>query len=323
MAVPDFLTTAPSHFNWGIDIGTTKEFGALKLQLDEHLAHNPRIMATQALLFQSFIHVSEYKDPKPDYVKGKDYLYKAYEEIEHMTNEEEKRGYLIVAKSNEAFMIHRLGERITKLQAEINDLLSKKTDLSQACIDSTRAFALSRVGIRKCCEAKIYYQQAVDVQPNNTQWLFGLALMTGRWSRSRDGRDYSGDKEEERKLYEKILSIDKNHALAHVFLAYNLAFKEEHAVAMKHAYKARELAPNHPHLLIKASKVFRRAGCHKAALPILKEACAVGNNSALYHETGLLYRDMYNDENKKKKEAIKKKEHWIQPDKDLLHKAKE
>ncbi|XP_072025258.1 interferon-induced protein with tetratricopeptide repeats 5-like [Amphiura filiformis] len=323
MALPDFLTDVPSHFNWGIDIGTIKEFDALKLQLDEHLAHNPGVMTIQALLFQSFIYVSKYKDPKPNYVKGREYLNKAYDEIKGVPNEEEKQGYLIVVKCNEAFMAHTLREETTTctLAAEIQKLLSEKTDLAQACISSVRAFALSRVGMSKYDEAKIYFQKALDVQPNNTQWLFGLALVTGRCSRNRDGFEYSNNKEQERDLYKKILTIDENHALAHVFLAFNLSFKGDHAAAMRHASKSRELAPRHPHLLVKASKVFRKAGFYKAALPILQDACGIGQNSAMFHEMGLAYRDMYNDQNSKKKEAIKEKKHFDRPDKDLLRKA--
>ncbi|XP_072047612.1 uncharacterized protein [Amphiura filiformis] len=320
MALPDFLIDVPSHFNWGIDIGTAKEFNPLKLQLDEHLAHNPGVMTIQALLFQSFIHVSQYKGLKPDYVRGKEYLNQAYEEIKGVPNKEEKRGYLIVAKCNEAFMDHTMEEQTTSLAEEIQRLLSEKTDLAQACIDSIRAFALSRVGMSKYDEAKIYYQKALDVQPNNTQWLFGLALVTGRRSRNRDGHKYS-DKAVERKLYEKILTIDKNHALAHVFLAFNLSFNGDHAAAMRHASKARELAPQHPPLLVKASKVFRKAGYHKDALPILKDACAIGHNSAMFHEMGLAYRDMYNDQNRRKKVAIQKRQRFDQPDKELLRQA--
>ncbi|XP_072025231.1 uncharacterized protein [Amphiura filiformis] len=322
MALPDFLTVAPSHFNWGIDIGTSKEFNALKLQLEEHFEYNPGVMTIEACLFQSFIYVSKYKDPKPDYVKGRQYLNKAYKEIEGIRNEEEKQGYLIVAKCNDAIMVQRMGEQPNMLAAEIQDLLSKKTDLSQACIDSVCAFALSRVGMRKYDEAKICYLKALKVQPDNTQWLFGLALVIGRRSRNRDGLDYSEEKEQERQLYQRIIKINKNHALAHAFLAYNLILKGAEGNAIWHAYKARELAPKHLHILVKVGIVLRRAGCLKGALPILQEGCSIGRqNSGLFHQLGLVYRDMYNEQNAKKKEAIQKKERFVPPDKSLLRKA--
>ncbi len=322
MAVPEFLSKVPSHFNWGIDEETNKEITALQLQLDEYLKYNSH-MNIPALLFGSFIHVSKYRDPNPEYGKGREYLTKAYEAIDGLSNEEEKQGYLIVAKSNEAFMAHRLNETISILAAEIEDLLSKKTNLSKACIDSTRAFALSRVGLCKYDEAMMYYQQAVKVQPENTEWLFGLALVKGRCSRNVEGKVYSAEKEQERKLYEKIISLDKNHALAHVHLANNLFFKGEHAVAMWHACKAAELAPDNPNLLAKACKVFRRARSYRAALPIIQRACATGHHSVLFHEAGLLYRDMYKEQQFKKSAAIKKRQPWIQSDKSLIHIALE
>ncbi|XP_072025249.1 interferon-induced protein with tetratricopeptide repeats 5-like [Amphiura filiformis] len=328
MALPDFLTDAPSHFNWGIDIGTFKEFNPLKLELEEHLEYNPGVMTIPALLFQSFIFVSKYKDPKPDYSKGREYLNKAYDEIKGVPNEEEKQGYLIVAKCNEAIMAHKLGEPTTSLEAEIQKLLSGKTDLSQACIDSVRACALSRVGMSKYDEAKNYFHEALKVQPDNIEWLFGLALVIGRHSGRRDGQDYNDDKEQARQLYEKILSLDNKHALAHVFLAHNLTLKEEHDAAMSHANKALQLKPDHPKVLERASKVFRNAGHLENALlrlqtycSTVQDDCASCQNSILFHELGVVYRNMYNDQNAKKKEAIQQRRRFNPPDKNLLHKA--
>ena len=321
MMLPQFLVDAPSHFNWDLDTDTSKEINSLILQLEEHFEYNPKTMTIQAQLFQSFLYLSKYKNPKPDYTKGQEWLQKAYEEIERLTNEEEKIGFMIVAKCNQAYMNHILGVQTSTLEREIQNLTAKASHVSQACIHSVRAFALSRVGMNKYDEAKLYYKKALEVQPDNTQYLFGLALVTGRRSRNKDGLEYTTDKEEERELYKKILQIDKNHALAHAFLAYNLSYKREYAVAIRHAYRARELAPKHPHILTKAAIVLRRAKCYKAALPIFEEACAIGKNSGLFHQAGLVYRDMYNDQNQKKKEAIQKKERWNPPDKELLKKA--
>ena len=318
---PQILADLPSHFNWGIDTGTCKEFNSLNLQIKEYIEYSPKVMPIHARLFQSFLYMSKYKDPTPDYTRSKKYLKKAYEEIEFVSNEDEKHGYLTVAKCNEVCMDHMIGKQITNLPSEIEMLISTNTAVSQSYIDSVRAFALSRVGMPKYDEAKIFFQKALQVQPNNTQWLLLYALMIGRCSRIRDGFAHTTETAEERQLYNKILSIDDQNALAHVHLGVNYVRNGEIEAAINSAGKAADIEPQNPRVLREVGKILRYTGCYDAALKVLAIACSTAKNSALFLQKGLVYRDMCNAQNRKKREAIEKQKPYDNPDKGLLQKA--
>ncbi len=281
-------------------------------------------MPVQAKLFQSFLHVSMYKDPKPDYRKGREYLDEAYKEIECVTNDEEKCGYLIVAKCNEAFIAHKLADKTktTKLEEEIQQLLLRKSDLSQACIDSVQAFALSRLGIHKYVESRSYFQKALKVQPQNTQWMYRMAVMIARRSHYVDGLAYTYEKKEERKWCKKILEIDKSHALAHVDLSYNY-FLTNKKLAAKHANRAQELEPENPYILHKVGRVFRKLGQYERALDTLEKACISSKKSDVSRQMGLVYQDMYKEQVTMKVKGLKQHKQLEKPDRELLYKARD
>ena len=281
-------------------------------------------MPIQAHLFQSFLYTSKYRNPNPDYNKGKECLANAYEEIQCLSNEEEKTGYFMVAKCNEAYMTYQVSGQIGSFQATIQDLSAKQTKVSQACIDSVRAFALSRVGPIKYDEAIYYFRKALEIQPDNTQWLFRLAVLIGRCSRIKNGLVYTPESAEEKGLYLKVIALDKNQAMAHAMLAYNYQLEGNEQAAIKYARRAEVLQPKkrkNPHVFQKVGKVFRRAGKYEKALQVLQKACAFSKKSSLFHEVGLVYRDMHNHQTGMKTKKMENSKPNKKPHIQLQHKA--
>ncbi|XP_072025239.1 uncharacterized protein [Amphiura filiformis] len=148
-----------------------------------------------------------------------------------------------------------------------------------------------------------------------------MAVLIGRCSHERDGLAYTDEKVEERKIFKKILSIDKKHSLAHVDLANNYLLLKEEVLAIQHAKRAQTLEPENPYILHKVGKVFRKAGLYKDALHVLDKACASSKKSDILHQIGLVYRDMYKDQINKKTQAVQEKKDCEEPNKKLLIKA--
>ncbi|XP_072043668.1 uncharacterized protein [Amphiura filiformis] len=214
MSLPLILKDAPSHFNWDLESGTSKDFEALNLQITEHIQFNPTETPIQAHLFQSFLHMSGYKHPRPDSNSFKRCLKIAYDKIDALTDKDARIGYKLVAKCNEAIVAGRL-KLDNDIEDEIEDLIEEQTNKSKACIDSVRAFALSRLGLPKYSDTEKYYRQAIELYPNNSDWLFGLALVIGRRARSNAPYyAFTEEMKEEEELYNQILELDNNHGLA-------------------------------------------------------------------------------------------------------------
>ena len=302
MSLPQILQQSPSHFNWDLESGTSKDFEALNLQISEHIHFNPTETPIQALLFQSYLYMSGFKHPRPDFNSFKACMEKAYEQINSLTDEDEKSGYQLVAKSNEAIVARRLKTPNSGIEDELEDLMDQQTERSKACVNSVRAFALSRMGLAKYQDTEYYYQQAVSVYPDKTDWLFGLALVLGRQARQNAPPfTFTDEMVEEKSLLEKILELDGHHALAHATLSQCLLLKKENQAAIEHAKKAVENDQKNPYILSMAGKVFRRTKQYDDAIGVFQQACKLNSDDTfLHHQHGLVYRDKYNDQIEKK-----------------------
>ena len=329
MALPQFLEDAPSHFNWDLETGTSKEFDALNLQITEHLKFNPNEMTIQALLFQSFLHMSGFKHPKPDLTSFKACLETAYEKINALDDGDEKSGYLLVAKCNEAIVAGRLKIPDLDLEDDIEDLMPGQSDKLRACVHSVKAFALSRLGLPKYKDTETCYREAVKICPENPQWLFGLALVIGRQARiTAPPFTFTDEMQEELDLLEKVLSLDDQHALARATLAQCLLLKKDYDGAIEHAKISLGNQPKNPYLLSMAGKVLRRTKQFDDAICAFQLASELNSEDTfLYHQFGLVYRDKYQmqecDKEKAIKDALKNKHepNYTEPDQNLLRSA--
>ena len=326
MELPSFLKEAPFHLNWDLETGTSKNFDSLKQKITDYLRFNPQLMTIQAHLFHCFIYISQYHSHRYNRLnlkEAKEHLKKAYDAINDVADPEKNLGYLTVAKCMEAYIAFRKGEHDNNLKKEIEKSISELTDSSSACIDSVRAFALSRMGIQKYKEAKGFFESALKVQPNNTEWLYNLGDLIGRLSRHYEGYKETEQKIQENEIYEEILSIDPEHALARVSLASNLILMDKEELAKTHAEQALQLQPDNPEILKEVGRVYRRIEDFEKALLILERGWATSQNNAdLLHQTGLVYKDKYNCQNKIYKGKKKhKRQPSDKPDKELLNKA--
>ena len=321
MELPSFLKEAPFHLNWDLETGTSKNFDSLKQKITDYLRFNPQLMTIQAHLFHCFIYISQYHSHRYNRLnlkEAKEHLKKAYDAINDVADPEKNLGYLTVAKCMEACIAFRKGEHDNNLKREIEKSISELTDNSSACIDSVRAFALSRMGVQKYEEVKGFFESALEVQPNNTEWLYKLGDLTGRLSRYRDGLKITAEKIQENNFYEEVISIDHEHALAHVSLASNLIFMDEEELAKTHAEQALQLQPDNPNILKKVGRVYRKIHDFEKALSMFEQGWATSHNNAdLLHQTGLVYKQVYN----RQKQAWRNRETSVKPNKELLHKA--
>ncbi|XP_072043656.1 uncharacterized protein [Amphiura filiformis] len=330
MSLPPVLEDAPSHFNWNLDSDDTlKEFGPLNLQITEHIQFNPNEMPIQAHLFQSFLYMSKFKHPRPDFSSFEGCLKTAYDKINALTDIDAQIGYKLVAKCNEAIAAHRLKTPDNDTEDEIEDLMKKQTDKSQACIDSVHAFALSRLGPPKYSDTEIYYRQAIELYPDKSDWLYGLALVIRRQA----GFDvptyaFTDEMKKEEELYNRILKLDKNHGMALASLAQLLLRKEGKfsARAKDTAKRAEDSQHDNPYVRSLTGKVYRKRREYDAAFRAFEVCDRMSKDTYFHHQHGLVYRDKYNSQVFFKEKALHKltnRQHanYEEPDINLLRKA--
>ncbi|XP_072014965.1 uncharacterized protein [Amphiura filiformis] len=314
----DILKDAPSHFNWGLENDSTKTFDSLISQLNDHIEQNPDTMKVPALLLMSFLFMSDFKAPSIDYKKSKLYLNKANDEIKLLPNESPSWiGYSTVAKANEAIMEARgqyrssqsrpTNRTVQRLKDTLTELISKKTSQSEAYVHIVKAFALSRLGLSKYEEAEASYRAAIDLvsdenpkPPKYKEWLFGLALTIGRRARYKYGvkrsRRLPPEMQEEKRLYEEILDIDKTNAHAWCYLGQVWHIQGVTKQAIRCCHEAIKIAGSNPSILRIVAKIFRKDRQYENALHLFQKCEDSGaNNSYLYHHWGLVYRDMINN----------------------------
>ena len=323
MDIPKALRNAPSHFNWNLYERSLKEFDVIRDQLFETIEYSPA-MAVEALLLMSYIHVS--KRNRKDNATAEDYLEKSYAKIKETAEENGPAwiGYMTIAIANEAIMVAATktvsgrSREVRELETKVQKLISLKTQQSQAYEDSTRAFALSRMGVPKYQEALKYYQQALDLEPENPNWLFGKALIVGRLARNENGLwSYSDKMKEERQLLEEVIRLKPSYVTAMFFLAQNRCIEGNVEVGLEICNKALEkerscttrtyqgINPSHIRIIC---KIFRRKGSYQHALNMLQKCERDGCvTSHLYHQWGLVYRDIYKEQKLERDRALGRK----------------
>ena len=290
------------HFSWSLEpCHTTKDGESLLKQLDNHLKDNPDVMTIPALLFKSYIYVSDYMQNNKDSDSAFKCLKEAQRLIHECPDEDITTGYGIILHSLKGKIygdILKNKPKEKEHKSKVKDLAKKNTDKSIAYIESVRAFALSRLGPQKMDECIECFEKAIKVCENNTQWLFGLALVYGRKTQMMQGMSLgeTDRNEYERQLYQKIIDIDQSHALATLFLAEvyfrEKKFKESNMMFARAIFRA----PNSMKVRTRVAKFFRKLHLWAEAFARIEEAEKLEHtepDAMLYHQKALIYIDKY------------------------------
>ena len=292
------------HFDWNLQPShTSKDGESLLNQIEVHLTNSLNAMTIPALLFQAFLYVSDYKiDKKPN--DALECLKSAETKINECKNENGQVGYNIVHHSLSAkvygdILMNKSKEKSHK--RSVVQLSKFKTEESVAFIDSVRAFALSRLGPVKLDESIEYFQSALKICPQNTEWLFGMALVYGRKTELMQGLSPNETERSEqgRNLFEKILEIDPHHELATVFLAEALFQEGKIQEASRRYDQALQIAPENMKVNTRVAKFFRKTKQWSKALELFVKAEQLPHtksDSMLHHEKARIYVDKYNTE---------------------------
>ena len=294
-----------SHFDWDMQPEhTSKEIESLLDQIKIHLKDQREMLTIPALLFKAFLLVSKHKGKKVDPNTALETLEEAKKKIDvyksQYGSEEGRIGFTIVHHTLAGKIyqdILRDSESANEYLTDIQELQNRKTNVSQAYIDVTRAFALSRLGPRKLEESITYFQKAVKVNDTDADWFFLLGRMIGR---NKDYTEGPGDPEgnlTERECYDKALQVDPNHASAMAFKAQMLFDKDGNPREAERLFnKAITLAPTSMRVLDRAVRFYRKAKKWEKAMSYINKIENLEHttpDAMMYHQKALLFKGKY------------------------------
>ena len=290
-----------SHFDWEMQPEhTSKEIDSLLDQIEIHLKDQREMLTIPALLFKAFLLVSKHKGKKVDPNTALKTLEEAKKKIGVCKSEEGKIGFIIVHHTLAGKIYQDIlgdGESANKYFMDIQGLQNRKTKVSQAYIDVTRAFALSRLGPRKLKESIVYFQKAVNVNDTDADWFFLLGRMIGR---NKDYTEGPGDPDgnlSEWECYNKALQLDPKHASSMAFKAQMLSDKKRNPREAECLFNtAITLAPTSMRVLDRAARFYRKNKKWEKAMSCINKIENLGHttpDAMMYHQKALLFKGKY------------------------------
>lgn len=154
-------------------------------------------------------------------------------------------------------------------------------------IDCEKGWALLKFGGKYYQKAKVAFEKALEVEPDNPEFNIGYAITVYRL----DDSDREGSvKSFSLGPLRKAVTLNPDDAYIKVFLA--LKLQDVHAEAEGERYIEEILDQiSQPYVLRYAAKFYRRKNSWDKALELLKKALEVTPTSSfLHHQMGLCYR---------------------------------
>ena len=301
-----------SHCDWNLDQSIDNRRNAVLQQLTIHLRDNPELFKIPALLFQAYIYAFYRKQvDEKGAEKALALLEQTHEEIEkyartYCTCKDNSIGTKSCESAQGALgfrivcdtLIANIQKNKTVVEEcyhRLDRSLRDRTEVSNAYIYGTRAFAISRLGPSRAKESMKFFIKAGEICRTNTDWLFGHALLYGRITRQSTiglgiPREESGRSRYEKKLYDQILRIDSRHTLAKLFKA-QVLFNENHRKQAEDTFREL-LEDEHSHtnleVLNRSIVFFREFGNFRKARELIDEAELIEDKDAFfYHQKAL------------------------------------
>ncbi|KAM4034911.1 interferon-induced protein with tetratricopeptide repeats 5-like isoform 1-T2 [Anomaloglossus baeobatrachus] len=232
---------------------------------------------------------------RKDYTKAIANLKKAEEMIEENNPDGTDQKYL-VTYGNYAWIYYHMNQHedsqkyVDKVEQIYKELKGSR-DVAE--IYGEKAWSLLKFCGQYYEEAKQCFQKALELEPEDPEWITGYATVVYRLE-GFNGRTCSSSDCKSLELLRNAVEKSPKDPVVKALLALKLQDLKRTGEGKKYIKEALEQAPNLPYLLRYVAKFYRRAGMVDEALHVLKSALALIPTSAFLHQqTGLCYKRKY------------------------------
>ncbi|XP_033116618.1 uncharacterized protein LOC117116654 [Anneissia japonica] len=297
-ALQNQLRKFPSHFVWNLEDKSMIHFQTLFSLITRNIAESPA-MIIEGLLFKSYLYFSDFRG---NVEKKKPEAIDCLNEVRRFLTDDQretsfKDGYLLIALALEAW----LDRDKTKLEAKISTLRtleskyeagSRDRDMFLGSIYATKGFAFSRLGMIRYSESIEEFQKAVNLCPNEIDWLFALGLVI--WRKGIPTvkiNDFCDEMQKAVSIFYDVLNLDHNHSYAMTLIAELKRRRKRYLDAERFLERALASNPSNEKTISEVAKVYRRMKKYDVALNILIATPETERSSFTNHQIYLVYRD--------------------------------
>ncbi|XP_039631827.1 interferon-induced protein with tetratricopeptide repeats 5-like [Polypterus senegalus] len=286
-AIKSKLMQLECYFTWGLE----KEAVDLD-NLVQRLLDSIRLPTGKVRSFNFLAYVKYLQGCNEDALA---YLKQA-EDYAKKDHEDEFEKWVLVSYGNYAWLYYHMGD-ISKAQdflSQIEDICKNIPSASHysaplSIVDGEKGWCYLRFARKYYKEAIVYFQKALEQEPDDPEWNKGYAMALYR-TESFD----TISMEESLALKQLKHAMELNPEDAHivVLLGLKLIYLKQRDEGIKLIEKALTLDPDEPYVTRYVAKGLRNTGCVDESINLLKRALEKMPNSAfLHHQIGLCYRD--------------------------------
>ncbi|XP_077115044.1 interferon-induced protein with tetratricopeptide repeats 5-like [Ranitomeya variabilis] len=236
---------------------------------------------------------------KKDYTEAILNLEKAEERIKELNKKNNPDGAgqkYLVTYGNYAWVYYYMkqyedSQKYVDKVEQIYKELQDRHDIAE--IYGEKGWSLLKFGRKYYEEAKQCFQKALELDPEDPEWITGYATVVYRLE-AFNGRRCAASECESLELLKNAVEKNPNDAVGKALLALTLQDLNRTGEGKRYIAEALEQAPNSPYLLRYVAKFYRRAGMVDEALHVLKTAVdLIPTSGFLHHQIGLCYRKKY------------------------------
>ncbi|KAM4032575.1 interferon-induced protein with tetratricopeptide repeats 5-like [Anomaloglossus baeobatrachus] len=232
---------------------------------------------------------------RKDYTKAIANLKKAEEMIEENNPDGTDQKYL-VTYGNYAWIYYHMKQYedsqkyVDKVEQIYKDLKGPQ-DIAE--IYGEKGWSLLKCGGQYYEEAKQCFQKALELEPEDPEWITGYATVVYRLE-GFSVRTCTAPDCKSPELLRNAIEKNPKDPVVKALLALKLQDLKRTGEGKKYIEEALEQAPSLPYLLRYVAKFYRRAGMLEDSLHALKSALdLIPTSGFLHHQTGLCYKRKY------------------------------
>ncbi|XP_070569834.1 interferon-induced protein with tetratricopeptide repeats 5-like isoform X2 [Ptychodera flava] len=291
-SLKDQLQKISCHFTWNLEDGTIREINDLTNRVEFDYNNDPDKQKVPKLSLLGYLSVSSLHK-KRNSSKAIKHLKEAL-----MSNDEEihkgegARGDRMVILGDLAWIYFKQGKNDDARDyiQKVNQLLPLSQE-AQAQLWAHEGFASWWFGANQFERARMLYDAALELDPDNEPWLFELGLILDRQSRQPNGENA---KRRVGEVMKKVITLNPKRSLARVIYAiwlFNQGQREKYPDDFNKAIKT---SPNDVTVLQRIGQFLRKQGFLDEALKRLESLLHdAPKSSFLKHQLCLVYRDKY------------------------------